>query len=58
MKTFHVYLTFYGKKLRISVEATNKLSAMEKVKNSISFDKIVEAEDLTLDSLRDMFGMK
>jgi hypothetical protein len=58
MKTFHVYLTFYGKKLRISVEATNKLSAMEKVKNSISFDKIVEEEDLTLDSLRDMFGMK
>lgn len=44
MKTYEVYFTLYGKKMKKVVIAKNKEHAEEIIKDSIKFDKITECE--------------
>ena len=67
MPTFHVYCEFYGKKLKIEVEADNEFRADLEVRKRLRILDIKEKEIIIFDSneaqqvfssLKDMFGMK
>ena len=64
MAKFFVYAEFYGKKLKIEVDAGNEFRAGNEVREKLRIIKIVENKpvnttkgDEILDQLRNIFGM-
>lgn len=67
MPVFHVYVEFYGKKLKIEIEAANEFRADIEVRSRLRILEIKEKEIIIPDrnedqqmfsSLKDIFGMK
>ena len=67
MPVFHVYCEFYGKKLKIEVEAPNEFRADLEVRSRLRILEIKEKEIVIPDtnedqqrlhSLKEFFGMK
>ena len=59
MNNYIVYLSFYGKKMKVRVSCSSKGEVFKTVASNINFIKIVEEEpqDKVVDDLRNMFGM-
>ena len=64
MAKFFVYAEFYGKKLKIEVDADNEFRADNEVRKKLHIIKIVEnkpvdtkKDDGFLDELKNIFGM-
>lgn len=64
MAKFFVYAEFYGKKLKIEVDADNEFRADNEVRKKLHIIKIVEnksvdtkKDDDILDQLKNIFGM-
>ena len=54
---FMVWFELFGKKMKVMVDANDRVDARIKIRNSILFHKIEQKED-DLDFLKNMFGMK
>jgi len=60
MKKYYVYVEFYGKKLKIEVEAENDFRAEMKVRSRLNIIEVEEKEPVQDDPvsfLKDFFGM-
>ena len=64
MATFFVYAEFYGKKLKIEVDADNEFRADNEVRKKLRIIKIIEnkpvdtkKDDGLLEDFKNMFGM-
>lgn len=56
MPKFTVYVEFYGKKLKTTIEATNEFRAEMEVRQKLHFVKIIKEEDQQKnDSIPDIF---
>ena len=53
---YKVYLSLYGKKIKVSIEAPTSEAARIQVRNDVKFHKIV-GEDEVLEMLKNMMGM-
>lgn len=56
MRKYKLYFEFYGKKMQTTVIAKSELEAKQKVKDNLTFLKIVPEED-PVDFLKNIFGM-
>ena len=56
MKKYKLYFDFYGKKMQTTVIASSRTEAKQKVKDNLTFIKIVPEND-PVDFLKKMFGM-
>ena len=54
---FIVWFELYEKKMKVSVEAKDRVDARIKIRDSIKFHKIEQEEDDVLDFLKKTFGM-
>jgi len=54
---FIVWFELYDKKMKVTIEAKDKVDARIKIRNSIKFHKTEQEEDNVLDFLKDTFGM-
>ncbi len=54
---YTVYLSLYGKKMKVEIEAPNPDAARKQVRDDVKFHKIVEVEQ-ELEFLKNIFGMK
>jgi hypothetical protein len=57
MKKYTIYVDFFGKKMKVQVEANSEYSAIMKVNKSLVIDK-VEEEENDLDVLKNFLGIK
>jgi len=56
MRKYKLYFEFYGRKMQTTVIAKSELEAKQKVKDNLTFLKIVPEQD-PVDFLKNMFGM-
>ena len=54
---FTVWFELFGKKMKVTIEAKDKVDARIKIRDSLRFHKIEREEDDVLDFLKDTFGM-
>jgi len=54
---FTVWFELYEKKMKVTVEAKDRVDARIKVRDSILFHKVEQEEDDVLDFLKKTFGM-
>ena len=55
MQKFTVYVEFYGKKLKTTVEASNEFRAEMQVRQKLHFVKIIKEEEKKPDDVPDIF---
>ena len=55
MQKFTVYIEFYGKKLKTTVEAANEFRAEMQVRQKLHFVKIIKEEEKKSDDIPDIF---
>lgn len=56
MRKYKLYFEFYGKKMQTTVIAKSELEAKKKVKDNLTFLKIVPEED-PVEFLKNIFGI-
>jgi len=58
--TYSLYVEFYGKKLKIEVEAPSLTQAKQTVRDNVKFLKVVKVEtpDPTVEMLKDLFHIR
>ena len=57
MKKYTIYVDFFGKKMKVQVEANSEYLAIMKVNKSLVIEK-VEEEENELDVLKNFLGIK
>ena len=57
MKKYEVYIDFYGKKMRVTVDAESQYSAIMIVNKALKIDKVEEIPNDD-DFIKDFFGFK
>jgi len=55
---FTVYLELFGKKMKVVIDAKDKVDARIKVRDSIKFHKVELMTDEMFESLKGIFGGK
>jgi hypothetical protein len=63
MKKYTIYVDFFGKKMKVQVEANSEYLAIMKVNKSLVIDKVEEDQGQTqgqndLDVLKNILGIK
>jgi hypothetical protein len=63
MKKYTIYVDFFGKKMKVQVEANSEYLAIMKVNKSLVIDKVEEDQGQSqgqndLDTIKDFLGIK
>ena len=63
MKKYTIYVNFFGKKMKVQVEANSEYLAIMKVNKSLVIDKVEEDQGQSqgqndLDTIKDFLGIK
>jgi hypothetical protein len=59
MKKYTIYVDFFGKKMKVQVEANTEYAAIMKVNKSLVIDKVEEDQGQNdLDAIKDFLGIK